>query len=101
MFVSGDRASEEREADVGASDSLGRAEVCVWRSAVTDVDQPLRWTQTANLSPQTHLEGRGRVLCLTTCLSNTTQWRDSNQTAVVLMNLQRLQLASQIPTGCF
>uniref|UniRef100_A0A8P4G4N8 Palmitoyltransferase n=1 Tax=Dicentrarchus labrax TaxID=13489 RepID=A0A8P4G4N8_DICLA len=69
----GDRASEEREANVGASDSLGRAEVGVRGSAVPDVDQPLCWTQTADLSPQTQLEGRGRVLRLTSRHSNTAQ----------------------------
>lgn len=54
VCLSGDRAPEEREADVGASDSLGRAEVGVWRSAIFALDEPLCWTQTTNLSPQTH-----------------------------------------------
>lgn len=75
LCVSGDRASEEWEADVGASDSLGGAEVSVWRSTLAAVDQPLRWTQTTNPAPQTHLEGRCWVLGLTSCGSTTAQWR--------------------------
>lgn len=62
LYLSGDRASEEREADVGASDSLGGASVCVWRSTLSAVDESLRRTQTTVLVTQTHLEGRARVL---------------------------------------
>lgn len=72
-----DRASEEREADVGASDSLGGAEDGVWRAAVAAVDQPLRWTQTTVPSPEAHLEGRGGVLRLTSCHSNAAQRSES------------------------
>lgn len=82
VCVSGDRASEEWEADVGASDSLGRTEVCVWRSAVSDVDQPLRRTQATNISPQAHLEGRSRVLRLTRHQSNCAQWSEWQQTTI-------------------
>uniref|UniRef100_A0A3Q1I531 Palmitoyltransferase n=1 Tax=Anabas testudineus TaxID=64144 RepID=A0A3Q1I531_ANATE len=67
VCLSGDRASEEREADLGAPDSLGRAEVGVWRSAIFALDEPICWTQTANLGPQTHLEGWSRVLRLRSC----------------------------------
>lgn len=67
---SGNRASEEPEAHLGAGHSLGRAELGVRRSALSVLDQPLRWTQTTNRRPQTQLEGRSRVLRLRSSTSS-------------------------------
>ncbi|GLD61688.1 palmitoyltransferase ZDHHC7-like protein [Lates japonicus] len=54
--------------------TTSRAEVGVWRSALSALDEPLRWTETTNLFPQPHLEGWGGVLSLTRCQSSWWWW---------------------------
>lgn len=62
-FVSaaGNRAAEEREADVGAASALGRDEGGVRRPAVPPVVQPFRRTETAAPPDDPLPEGRLRV----------------------------------------